>query len=108
MKDRAWYLLKSELRAQMFLAANSKKLYDGVVENYLKFSPGRGRCIVFNINQEHSRKTCETFLAAGISAAHIDSDTPPLERLQILELFKAGVYRVLCNCQILTEGYDLP
>ena len=69
---------------------------------------GRDLSVVFAVNKRHSMAIRDRFLAAGIPAAHIDEETPGRERDQSLADLKAGRVRVLCNCQILTEGWDLP
>ncbi len=41
-------------------------------------------------------------------AAYVHAETPMPERRQIIADFEAGKIRWLCNCGILTEGYDCP
>ena len=53
-----------------------------------------------------SRKMVEACQAAGLSAVHIDGDSP--DRAEILERFAAGHLDVLCNAMLLTEGFDDP
>ncbi|MGI4875263.1 MAG: DEAD/DEAH box helicase family protein [Janthinobacterium lividum] len=93
--------------AALFDKFNKRELYDGVVSNYQKFAPA-SRAIVFNVNVEHSLNVCAAFRAAGIAAYHVDGETPRREREAILASFKAGEFEVLCNVNILTEGFDLP
>lgn len=92
---------------QMFGMFNKTVLYDGVIDNYRRFSPGK-KAVCFNVNVEHSIAMCQQFNEAGISARHIDGDTPKQLRSSILEGFKRGNFQVLCNCSILTTGYDEP
>ncbi len=91
----------------MFKQFDTRTLYDGIVDNYRRFA-NASRAIVFNVNVEHSLKVCAAFRAAGIAACHVDGETPRHEREQILKAFKAGQFEVLCNVNILTEGFDLP
>lgn len=69
----------------------------------------------------HAEKTAMAFLAAGIPAATIHADTPPILRRARLEAFRlqdpaplraAGTMEaaplVLCNVYTLTEGIDVP
>jgi superfamily II DNA or RNA helicase len=93
--------------SELFKKFNDTVLYDGVIENYLKFAKGK-KAICFNVNVEHSRKMCEAFNEAGIVAEHIDGNTPQHERVEKLYRFKMGYTQVLCNCSILTTGYDEP
>lgn len=90
---------------ELFKLFNKPKLYDGTVDNYLKFAKGtRGLC--FNINIEHSKKTCEAFNAAGISSVHLDGSMDKATREKIIRGHKAGYFDVLHNVDILTTGYD--
>lgn len=44
----------------------------------------------------------------GEGAVHFDGDTPKKERTQIVEDFRSGKIRVLCNCDLIGEGFDVP
>jgi DNA repair protein RadD len=66
------------------------------------------KALVFCVSIQHSRDTTEAFVAAGIKAESLSGDTSEKERPRILERFVRGETRVLCSCDILTEGYDLP
>ncbi len=78
-----------------------------IVETYQRHASGRA-AIVFAVSIIHSQDLCARFRAAGISAEHIDGSTPDDERAAILASYSAGNIKVLCNCQLLTEGYDAP
>jgi len=91
----------------MFRRFNKRALYSGVVTNYRNFGENRP-CVCYCINVEHSEKTAQAFQEEGISAVHVDGETPPGLRKQILLDFKAGKYQVLCNADLFTEGLDVP
>lgn len=91
----------------MFDAFNKTPLYDGVVEQYRKFSIDE-RAICFNINVEHSIKTAEAFNDSGISARHCDGSMTEKERERLLCEWRLGVFDVLCNCDLFTTGFDEP
>jgi superfamily II DNA or RNA helicase len=90
---------------EMYKFFDKKTLYSGVVEKYNKLTEGT-KAIVFNVNVEHSKKVTQSFLEAGISAAHLDGKTSKANRLKILEAFNAGLITVLNNVDVLTTGYD--
>lgn len=89
----------------LYNAFNKATLYAGVVEKYQKYASGT-KAICFCINVEHSRKTVNAFLKAGISAVHLDGSTPKKERENILDAFTRGIFQVICNVEVLTTGYD--
>lgn len=68
----------------------------------------RRSTLIFAVNIEHVQELTHTFRQAGIDARYLHGGTPMLERRQLLEDFSAGVYPVLVNCAILTEGADVP
>lgn len=82
-------------------------LVAGIVEYWLKYGEGR-KTVVFATGVAHSVAVTTRFMEAGISAAHLDGTTPTETRNQILAQFKRGEVQVLVNCQILTEGVDVP
>ena len=53
-----------------------------------------------------SRKFVEACQAIGLSACHIDGESP--DRKEILQRFTDGEFDVLSNAMLLTEGYDEP
>lgn len=91
----------------MFDAFNKAPLYDGVVDQYRKFSDGE-RAICFNINVEHSENTAEAFNASGVSAKHCDGSMTEKVREGILREWRLGLFDVLCNCDLFTTGFDEP
>lgn len=53
---------------------------------------------------------CMAFLLRlrGISSAFVSGDTREVTRRKIVDDFKHGDIRVLCNCEVLTTGFDAP
>ena len=83
------------------------KLIGDVVENWCRLAEGR-QTIVFGCNVAHSRELARQFSLAGVRAAHVDGYTDIAERTQIIDAFRAGRIRVLCNVAVLTKGFDAP
>jgi len=48
------------------------------------------------------------FRLAGIPALHIDGDTKDIVRRAATANFKAGKIKILCNVDLISEGYDCP
>ena len=78
-----------------------------VVDSYMKYGCGK-KAIVYTINKAHNKHLCEEYQKRGINAVTIDCDTPQSERKQLLEEFKKGKIRIICNVNILSEGFDCP
>jgi superfamily II DNA or RNA helicase len=62
--------------------------------------------IAFCSTIEHAKNVAAAFLEQGIEARTVDKDTPAGERDETVRAFKAGEFPVLCNCLVLTEGFD--
>lgn len=83
------------------------ELVDGIVEHWQRLGENR-KTVVFATGVAHSLAIAETFIAHGIKAEHLDGGTKSDRRNEILTAFKSGKLKVLVNCQILTEGVDIP
>jgi superfamily II DNA or RNA helicase len=66
------------------------------------------KAILFAVNIEHSNELCERFNAIGIRAETIDATTPAPVRERLVQEFRDGHIRILCNVNIFTEGFDCP
>jgi superfamily II DNA or RNA helicase len=88
-------------------AMNKPTIVGDVVGHYQQFGQNR-KAICFATGVKHSIALCQQFHAAGITAAHVDGKTPKEERDSILSRFKAGSIQIIVNCQVFTEGVDVP
>lgn len=88
-------------------AVDKPDLVGDIVSHYLRLAKGTS-AVVFATNRAHSRHIVEGFLAAGITAEHIDCHTPDDERQAILERVRTGQTTIISNVGILAEGWDHP
>lgn len=77
------------------------------VDHYRRIANGK-RAIAFAVTVEHSKHIAECFNANGIAARHIDGNTSSAERDQAIAAFKNNEIKVLTNCNIISEGFDVP
>lgn len=94
-------------QTQLRKAFELDNVFDLVVESHKKYAEGR-KAIAFTISVEGAHTLAAKFTAAGIPAAAIDGTTPKDKRRAILAQFSRGEVMVLCNCAVLTEGFDQP
>jgi len=74
-----------------------------------KFANGaRRRTVVFAAGILHSKMLRDRFIDAGVRAAHLDGETDEDERRLILARLASGELEVVTNCDVLTEGVDVP
>lgn len=78
-----------------------------LIETWRKHALGK-KTVVFAIDVAHSKEIALAYREAGTSAEHLDGETPPHERANILERFRTGETLVLTNCGIISEGFDVP
>lgn len=68
----------------------------------------RRKTFCFCVGIEHSQFIAEGFEQAGVRVAHLDGKTPNDQRKSMLRDLASGALEVICNCNILLEGVDLP
>lgn len=78
----------------------------GAIAEQIKENASFRRTLIFLPLCATSRTMVEALQAVGLSAAHIDGNSP--DRKEILSDFANGKYDVLCNAMLLTEGFDDP
>lgn len=71
------------------------------------YAPDR-QVICFCVDVAHSKTINEMLQRGGIRSAHLDGNTPTDERRAIIQRFARGELQVICNCAVLTEGFDAP
>jgi superfamily II DNA or RNA helicase len=64
--------------------------------------------VVFTPTVDTAQSMAEAFTATGIPAAAVWGDMPREDRAATLDSYKRGAVQVLCNCMVLTEGFDAP
>jgi len=92
---------------QLAAVMDQAELVEDIVKAWNEKAAGR-LTAVFAVNIEHSKHIAASFLRAGISAGHVDGEMKEDERASVLERLAKGELRVVSNCNILTEGWDLP
>lgn len=103
IKIRAGEFASREAAAAM----SAPQLVGNVVQTWLRRAQGR-RTVVFTVDVAHSQLLRDRFRQAGVRCEHLDGATPLQERQAILARLASGETTVLCNCMVLTEGWDLP
>lgn len=84
-----------------------KAVFGDVVSYYRKLADGK-QAICYCTSIRHSIEMAAAFCSAGIEAEHIDGSTPKAERDEIVRKFKNGAIDILCNVDLISEGFDVP
>lgn len=88
-------------------AMKTSTITGDAVDTYIKNAKGR-RCVVMCATVEHAHYVADAYTAYGIPAEAIEGRMTDTERSQVLERFRLGQTKVVTNCQLLIEGFDLP
>lgn len=81
--------------------------YGDVVHTYRKKAKGT-QAIVYAPSVKLSKKIADEFSSNGIVACHADAKTPKKERDHIMNGFKDGKIKVICNVDLISEGFNVP
>lgn len=84
-----------------------KKVFGDVIGYYKRYAEGM-QAVCYCTTVKHSQKMAEEFTKAGIEAVHIDGSTPKAERDRIIDAFRRGGIDILCNVDLISEGFDVP
>ncbi|OGR46011.1 MAG: excinuclease ABC subunit B [Elusimicrobia bacterium GWC2_65_9] len=68
----------------------------------------RARALVTTLTKRTAEDLASYLTAHGLKARYLHSDIDSLERIQILQDLRAGVFDVLVGVNLLREGLDLP
>lgn len=66
------------------------------------------KAIVFTASVSLAQETTAELLGLGISAEWVSGEMAMIDRRAVLERFRIGRTQVVCNCMVLTEGFDAP
>ena len=94
-------------RSELAHAMDNSTITGDAIKHYQRLTPGK-RAVVFAVSIKHSQHIAEQFKLNGIMATHIDGTTPKAERKMAIARFRSGTVKVLCNVEIVGEGFDLP
>lgn len=91
------------------IAPNTSRdwLAQDTVGSWLQWAKDK-RGFIFSRSVDASQAVTRGLHAHGIRVAHISAETPKKERDKIINEFRNGETDVLCNVDVLTEGFDAP
>ncbi len=64
--------------------------------------------VLYTAGVQHAKNVAKAFRDAGINAQAVSGETPKRELAEILAGFERGDVDVLCNAQLLAEGWNSP
>ncbi|KAH8889688.1 P-loop containing nucleoside triphosphate hydrolase protein [Thozetella sp. PMI_491] len=94
--------------ASLSRAVNTDQANDIVIRSWLAKAKGRKSTLVFCVDLNHVTALAQRFRYYGVDARFVTGDTPVVERTERLDAFRNGEFPVLINCNVFTEGTDIP
>ena len=88
-------------------AMKEKKIYGDAINHYKQLASGE-QAISYCHSVEASKQVAYEFQQEGINAIHLDAKTPKNEREEIIQKFRDREIKVLCNVDLIGEGFDVP
>ena len=86
----------------------SENQIDDLMDEILTRSHRKERVLVTTLTKRMAEELTEYLLDHGVKTNYIHSEVKTLERVQILNDLRQGVYDVLVGVNLLREGLDLP
>lgn len=86
----------------------SKNQIDDLLEEITQRAEKEERVLVTTLTKRMAEELTDYLLKNGVRCTYIHSDIDTLERVQILNDLRAGMYDVLIGVNLLREGLDLP
>jgi DNA repair protein RadD len=83
------------------------KLAADAVEAYVDHGQNK-RAIIFCANVVHAKDVADRLRAADVAAEYVDGTMPTRDRDEALARFASGATRVITNCSLISEGFDVP
>lgn len=87
-------------------AVDKPMITGNAVEHYLKHSKNK-QAVAFCTSIRHAQNVSAAFRSSGISSATLYSGIPSVLRKQIIKDFREDKIKVITNCGIISEGFDL-
>ncbi|MBU8540835.1 DEAD/DEAH box helicase [Falsiroseomonas tokyonensis] len=88
-------------------AMATPKLVGDAVEHYRRHVPGQP-AILFSPSVAHAERMAEAFRAAGFRAVAASGSSLASERDAAIKGLGTGAVQVLCSCDLISEGLDVP
>ena len=76
-------------------------------DDIIEKAADRKKWLVFCVTVDHAKHVCEALVERGVPSAVVHGETPKREREDIIARFRRGELRCICNCAVLTTGFNV-
>jgi len=95
------------VQSEIAMRMDKSEIIGDQIKQYQKLAPN-ARAVCYCASVAHSQHTAEMFRQSNINALHISGDTPDIARKAAINDFKTGKLQVISNCDLISEGFDVP
>ncbi len=93
--------------AQLSEAMKDKGIVGDCVKSYRQHANGLP-AIAFCVNIAHAQETAQAFRDAGYRSIHVEGNHSKDYISEALKGLASGQYHVICSCDLISEGVDVP
>ena len=93
---------------QMSQAFMRDDFQESYIDEILKYGKDRKSWLLFCCDLAHAKGVQGELLDKGITCGYVDGKMNKADRAQVLDDFKSGKIKALCNVGVLTTGFDHP
>lgn len=104
VKTRAGEYISSELEELV----NTRTAVEQAVKDAIGLSGKRKHWLVFCVSVSHAEIVRDILIEHGISAVAVHGGMSTEERDENIRKFKSGEVTAICNCNVLTTGFNFP
>lgn len=94
-------------KKEMLTRIDNQKIYGNVPMHYKRICNGVP-AIAFCASVKHAENVASEFNSNGISAIAVSGKTKENDRQEIFKGLANGKYLVVCSCDLVSEGFDVP
>lgn len=94
-------------REELVATVDKPSITGCAISEYKKYANGK-RAIAYCVSVAHAEHVAQQFRAAGIVAVSIDGTINKDTRKDIIHDYRNGKIQILTNCDLVSEGFDLP
>jgi DNA repair protein RadD len=96
------------IESQLQKAVDTDPINTAIVDEVIARAEDRKAWLFFCVGIEHAENISEILNSLGVKSDVVTGKTSKKERERIIEEYKAGKIKALCNVGVLTTGFDYP
>lgn len=85
-----------------------EEIVDGAIDEAISQSQDRKSVLLFCASLIHMQSVIERVRERGYECYGVSGQTSKEDRIELVEYFKTGKLKYLCNVNVFTEGFDAP